>query len=308
VYVQDLIKLSGKFNVLAGIRWSYVETKGIDSTALQSGAKTKGQTRYDAAFSPRLGLVYKPSTTTSFFLSYANSFVVNTGQDVEGKTLKPSLIDQYEAGVKNSFFNGRLSANFTVYRILNNNLAQTAPFLRDGTPNNSSGIKQLTGQTTSDGVEVDLATHPVKGLDILAGYSYNYMRYTKTDTTVGSYKTGERMVNNPAHTANSSVFYTVTSGLLKGVKAGVTVVYTGDRFAGWNTDVLSTSPVKYRSRIFAVDGFTTIDLSAGYSGKKFSILGKVSNLTNTLNYYVHENYSINPIAPIQFLATLSYKL
>jgi len=308
VYAQDLIKLSSKFNVLAGLRWSYVETKGIDSTALQTGAKTKGITRYDAAFSPRLGLVYKPSVTTSFFVSYTNSFVVNTGQDIEGKAVKPSLIDQYEAGVKNEFFNGRLSANLTVYRILNNNLAQTAPFLRDGTPNNNSGIKQLTGQTTSDGVEVDIATHPVKGLDILAGYSYNYMRYTKTDTTVGSFKTGERLVNNPAHTANGSIFYTATSGLLKGVKAGVTVVYTGNRFAGWNTDVLSTNPVKYRTRIFSVDGFTTVDLSAGYSGNRFSIMGKVSNLTNTLNYYVHENYSINPIPPTQFLATLSYKL
>lgn len=308
VYAQDLIKLSSKFNLLAGVRWSYVKTAGIDSTALLTGAKTKGTDRTDAAFSPRVGLVYKPTTSTSFFVSYANSFVVNTGQDVQGKALKPSLIDQYEAGVKNEFLDGRLSANLTVYRILNNNLAQTAPFLLDGTPNNSSGIKQLTGQTTSDGVELDLATHPVKGLDILAGYSYNYMRYTKTDTTVGSFKTGERLVNNPAHTANGSVFYTVPAGTLKGLKAGATVVYTGSRFAGWNTDVTSTSPVKYRTRIFSVEGFTTIDLSAGYSGKKFSLMGKVSNLTNTLNYYVHENYSINPIPPTQFIATVSYKL
>ncbi|HET7899304.1 MAG TPA: TonB-dependent receptor, partial [Flavisolibacter sp.] len=129
VYVQDLIKLSPTFNVLAGVRWSYVDTKGIDSTSLLTGEKTTGENRSDAAFSPRFGLVYKPSTSTSFFLSYSNSFVVNSGQDIEGNALKPSLIDQYEAGVKNEFFNGRLSANLTVYRILNNNLAQTAPFL-----------------------------------------------------------------------------------------------------------------------------------------------------------------------------------
>ena len=307
VYVQDLVKLSSKFNVLAGIRWSAVNTKGIDSTNLLTGAQTKGKNRYDQAFSPRLGLVYKPSQNTSFFVSYSNSFVVNTGQDIEGKAVKPSLIDQYEAGVKNEFFNGLLSANVTAYRILNNNLAQTAPFRLDGTPNNDASIKQLTGQTTSDGVEVDLAAHPVKGLDILAGYSYNYMRYTKTDTTKGSFKTGERLVNNPAHTANGSVFYTFGKGLLNGLKTGVTVVYTGDRFGGWNTDVATTNPVTYRTRIFPVEGFTTIDLSAGYTYKKISVMGKVSNLTNTLNYYVHENYSINPIPPTQFIATVSYK-
>jgi iron complex outermembrane receptor protein len=307
VYVQDLVKISSKFNVLAGLRLSVVDTKGIDSVNMLTGVRTTGQNRNDLAFSPRFGIVYKPFTTTSFFASYSNSFVVNTGQDVDGNAVKPSLVDQYELGVKNEFFNGLLSANITLYRIFNNNLAQTAPFLKDGTPNNNTNIKQLTGQTTSDGIEVDVASHPVKGLDLTAGYSYNYMRYTKTDTTVGSFKTGERLIHNPAHTANGSVFYTFTKGKLNDLKLGITAYYIGNRFGGWNTDVLSTNPVKYRTRIFPVDGYATVDVSAGYRYKKFSLLAKVSNLTNTLNYYVHENYSINPIPPTQFLATVSYK-
>ncbi len=307
VYLQDLVKLSSKFNVLAGVRWSYVETKGIDSLNLLTGAKTTGKNKYDQAFSPRFGIVYKPFKTTSVFGSYSNSFVVNSAQDIDGNTLKPSIIDQFELGVKNEFFNGLFSVNVTAYRIINNNLAQTAPFLKDGTPNNNSSIKQLTGQTTSDGIEVDLAGHPIKGLDIIAGYSYNFMRYTKTDTTLGSFKTGERLVNNPAHTANGSIFYTFKNGHFKGLKTGVTVVYVGERFGGWNTDITATNPIKYRTRIFPVDGYATIDLSAGYTFKKFMVMGKVSNLTNTLNYHVHENYSINPIPPTQFVATISYK-
>jgi iron complex outermembrane receptor protein len=316
LYVQDLVKVSPRFNVLVGGRWSYVENIGIDSTNLLTGAKVTGKTRFDNAFSPRVGLVYKPSATTSVFASYSNSFTVNTGQDIEGKTLPPSIIDQYELGVKNELFGGKLSANVTLYRILNNNLAQTAPFLLDGeTQNTNSSIKMLSGETTSDGVEVDLAAHPMSGFDILVGYSYNYMRYTRTDTSAGSFKTGERLVNNPAHTANGSIFYTFNQGSLKGLKLGAMVVYIGDRFSGWNTDVVKKTnsagqivgPFTYRSRIFEVDGFTTIDLSAGYTFKKISVIGKVSNITNTLNYYVHENYSINPIPPTQFIATVSYK-
>jgi iron complex outermembrane receptor protein len=316
IYVQDLIKLSPKFNVQVGGRWSYVETVGIDSTNLLTGAKTKGKTRFDNAFSPRVGLVFKPTGNTSVFASYSNSFNVNTGQDIYGVALAPSLVNQYELGVKNELLNGKLSANLTLYRIVNNNLAQTAPFLLDGTTQNTnSNIRMLSGETTSDGVEVDLAAHPLQGLDIYAGYSYNYMRYTKTDTSAGSFKTGERLVNNPAHTANTSIFYTFGNGVLKGFKVGAMVMYVGDRFGGWNTDIVKqtnnrgqiTGPFNYRSRIFAVDGFTTIDLSAGYTWKKVSVLGKVSNLTNAMNYYVHENYSINPIPPTQFIATLSYK-
>jgi iron complex outermembrane receptor protein len=203
-----------------------------------------------------------------------------------------------------------LSANVTVYRIINNNLAQTAPYLLDGKSNSNTNIKMLSGETTSDGVEVDLAASPLSGLNITAGYSYNYMRYTKTDTTIGSFQTGERLVNNPAHTANGSIFYTFGKGRLEGLKIGATIVYLGDRFAGWNSDVALNAITKqkyYRDRLIEVGGFTTIDISAGYTIKKISLLAKVSNVTNTYNYSVHENYSVNPIPPTQVSATISYR-
>jgi iron complex outermembrane receptor protein len=91
---------------------------------------------------------------------------------------------------------------------------------------------------------------------------------------------------------------------LNGLKLGAAVFYVGDRFGGWNNTIDQTQNY---SRLIPVDGFTTIDLSAGYSIKRFSLLAKVSNLTNTYNYYVHENYSINPIPPTQFVATVAYK-
>lgn len=304
IYVQDLVKLSEKFNVLAGVRWSWVKTEAIDSTNLLNGAKTAGKTRYDNAFSPHFGIVYKPLPTTSLFASYSNSFTVNTGTDIDGQALRPSVIDQYEVGVKNDFFKGKFSVNVTAYRIINNNLAQTAPFLRDGTQNNNSNIKVLTGQTTSDGVEVDLGGHPVEGLELMAGYSYNYARYTKTSDKTGSFITGERLVNNPAHTANGSVFYTFKNGMVKGLKLGALVLYTGDRVAGFNNTVGQTQAY---SRLVPVKGFTTADISAGYTYKKVSLMLKVSNVTNTFAYIVHENYSVNPIAPRQLIGTVSYR-
>ncbi|RYY08926.1 MAG: TonB-dependent receptor, partial [Chitinophagaceae bacterium] len=83
------------------------------------------------------------------------------GQDIYGVALKPSVVDQYEIGLKNELLAGKLSANLTLYRIVNNNLAQTAPYLLDGiTQNTNANIKMMSGETTSDGVEVDLAAHP----------------------------------------------------------------------------------------------------------------------------------------------------
>jgi iron complex outermembrane receptor protein len=305
IYAQDLIRLSSKFNLLAGVRWSYVQTVGIDSTNLLNGAKTKGTTRNDNAFSPRFGLVYKAAESTSLFGSYASSFSVNTGTDIYGSALPPSIIDQYEAGIKNDFFKGMLSVNLTFYHIVNNNLAQTAAIDKDGNQNSNTSIKVLSGQTKSDGVELDVAAQPITGLSILAGYSYNNARYTKTDTTKGSFIEGEKLVNNPSNTANASVFYAFSKGGLRGFKLGATLLYIGDRFGGNNNTV---GQAQLYSRVIPVEGYTVVDVSAGYTYKKVSVMARLSNITNTLNYLVHENYSINPLPPRQFVATVSYKL
>ena len=60
-------------------------------------------------------------------------------------------------------------------------------------------------------------------------------------------------------------------------------------------------------RDIPLEGYTTIDASVGYNWKKFSILCKLSNITNELNYTVHENYSVNPIAPRQIMTSLRFK-
>lgn len=303
-YVQDLIALSDKFKVLAGVRWSLQESRPVNTNYLAKDSVALGKIQTDRAFSPRIGLVYRPTPTTSLFVSYSNSFGINTGTDIYNNALKPSIIDQFEIGVKNILLKGKLTANITAYRIVNNNLAQTAQFDANGLPNNNAALKELTGQTTSDGIEVDLTATPVEGLSLIAGYSYNKMRYTKTPDTKGSYVEGERLVNTPAHTANYSMMYTVPKGHLKGFQVGAALFYVGDRFGGWNNTIGQTQQY---SRLIAVEGFTTLDFSAGYSFKKISLLAKVSNLTNTFNYYVHENYSINPIPPTQVVATVSYR-
>lgn len=303
-YVQDLISITEKIKLLAGIRWSLQESSPATTTYLAKDSIAKGKVKTDKAFSPRVGLVYRMKPNISFFVSYSNSFSINTGLDIYNNVLPPSIIDQYELGVKNILLKGKLTVNVTAYKIVNNNLAQTAQFDQNGNPNNNSNLKELTGQTTSNGVELDITANPVKGFSVMAGYSFNDMRYTNTPDKVGSYVEGDRLVSTPAHTANTSAFYTISKGKLNGLKFGASVFYVGDRFGGWNNTI--GQPQSY-SRLIPVEGFTTVDVTAGYTIKRFSLLAKVSNLTNALNYYVHENYSINPIAPRQFVATVAYK-
>ena len=295
-FVQDLISLTEQFKVLAGVRWSFQKTPTTTINTLASGVDSKGSAadKIDKAFSPKFGLIYQPVSSTSIYASYANNFTSNTGIDIATNgPMGPSIIDQYEAGIKNDFFKGKLSANLTVYRIKNDKFAQTA--LADPTK------REFSGATASDGVEIDVSGVVLPGLNFIAGYAYNYMRYTSTLAVTGIV-VGERVVGTTKNTANGTVFYTFQDGAVKGLKFGASAFYTGDRNGGRNTTKNNSS-----SGIIPLSAFTTFDFSAGYSWKKISLLAKVANISNELNYFVHENYSVNPIPPRQFVTTLSYK-
>lgn len=325
-YAQDLISFTDKIKFLAGIRWSWQETepitykeKVIDGkliTAENAIAEPGSVKRFDKAFSPKAGLVYQPVPSMSLFASYASSFTPNTGTNVYKEALEASIIDQIEFGVKKEFLDGKLTSNVTLYQIENSNLAQTSQFLADGTTLNADpNIKVLGGGTRSKGVEIDINARPIEGLNIIAGYSYNDMRYIKTSGTHGSFIEGDRVARTPQNTANLSFFYTLPSGALKGLSFGAIGNYVGDRLGGWNDDYqwkeTSTGSGNYvisiRDRDIPLNGYATVDVSAGYTWRKFSVLVKLSNITNELNYTVHENYSVNPIAPRQVLGSIKYK-
>ena len=302
IYFQDLISIQEKIKILAGIRWSWLAAQA-ENNNLISNSITKDNKQISSAFSPKIGIVYQPTNNTSIFTSYSNSFTPNTGVTIYNETLKPSIIDQYEIGIKKDCFKGLLSTNITFYTIINTNLAQTAELNLDGTPNTNSNIKTLNGETTSKGLEIDISSSPIQGLTIFAGYSYNEMKFTKSNGAFGSFIEGERLTRTPSNTANFSAFYTINNGKLNGVSFGVIGNYIGERLGGWNNTYGQTMS----DRRIPINGFSTFDLSLGYKWNSFSILSKLSNIGNVLNYTVHENYSMNPIAPRQIMTTINYK-
>jgi iron complex outermembrane recepter protein len=292
-YVQDLISFNEYIKLLAGIRYSYQDTEStVYNYTAQKAVITNN---YDGAFSPRIGLVFQPTKTNSLFASYSNSFTVNTGTDINGNALDPSLIDQIELGSKNTLLKERLFANVTVYQITNSNLAQTS--LENG--NADTNIKELAGKTQSKGVELDLIYNPIKGLSILAGYSFNEIKYRESNT----YIVGSQLLYNPKNTANLNVNYKFESGILNGLNVGLINSYVGTRYAGRSTRVQvqndARKPVK-------LDEYFQIDATMGYTIHHFGIRAKLSNLTNELSYNMHDDNSLNPIAPRNYAIALNY--
>jgi iron complex outermembrane receptor protein len=294
IYVQDLVHLSNKFKLLAGVRYSYQQTGS--NVLTYSTNKTASTTYFDEAFSPRLGLVYQPTKNHSFFGSYANSFTLNTGVDITGNALPPSIIDQYEVGLKNELLAGKMSLNVTVYQINNSNLAQIS--LANG--NTNTNVKELAGSVQSKGLEIDVVSRPAKGLVLMAGYSYNETQYVQSNTFVE----GSLLRYNPNHTANASANYRVEVGKLRGLNIGLTAVYIGQRFAGRSTR-LQVANDAYR--LVTLPSYTQLDATVGYGFKNVYLRGKVGNVSDKISYNVHDDNSVNPIMPRNYSLTLGVR-
>ncbi len=301
IYVQDLMHFSEKIKLLTGIRYSYQDTRSdktsFDATTQNPKTQIKGDVlaNYDDAFSPRIGLIYQPTQNHSVFASYSNSFEINTGLDDNSNALSPSLINQYEVGVKNILFKERLFLNFTAYQISNDKFYQQS--LNNG--NTYSYIKVLAGEVRSQGIEVDVVANPVKGLSILAGYSFNETKYIKSDYFIE----GSQLKYNPKNTANLNFNFNFETGKLKGLNFGLINTYFGTRYAGRPTRVQVAGDTR---KLINVDDYFQVDGTLGYTLKKWSVRTKLSNVFNELNYNIHDDNSLNPIAPRNYSVTLNY--
>ena len=306
VFVQDFITLTSKFKILAGLRWSYIENKSGENKDFIKNNQIQSSGTVDHAFSPKFGIVFTPDQNLTLYGTYTNSFSANAGTDIFLNSLKPSVIDQYEIGLKKNFWNNAVALNLSAYQIINQNFYQTAEFDRFGNPNSNSDVKDFSGKLSSKGVELDITGNPSKNLSLIAGVSYNHSVYKNTPDNFG-YVENQRLVRTPATTANASVFYKFSNDL-NGFLAGASVYFIGDRIAGWNDTKATLNDRNQVSRLIPLSNYTTVALSAGYEEKKFSIMAKVGNLFDVVNYNVHENYSVNPITPRNFYITLTYKL
>jgi iron complex outermembrane receptor protein len=139
-------------------------------------------------------------------------------------------------------------------------------------------------------------------VSLIGGYSYNDTRYTESNV----YIKNSRLRYNPQHTGNLSVYYTFTQiDFLKGLNIGFTSQYVGNRVAGRSTRTNVESDVY---KLMTIPDYFLFNASVGYSKNNISLRVKISNLLNELSYNVHDDNSVNPIAPRQFSATISYKL
>jgi iron complex outermembrane recepter protein len=117
VFAQNLLSIGEKVKILAGGRFD-VEFDGVFKDNLTGESET---TDSASGFAPRVGIVYQPTEPVSLYTGWSRSFLPQSGTDREGNPFVPITGDQFEVGVKNEFFDGKLSTTLAAYQITRQN-------------------------------------------------------------------------------------------------------------------------------------------------------------------------------------------
>lgn len=166
--VEDAAYAVARFSVADSLR---LIVGGRVSNWSKDGKTPAARYEFDhhGVFTPYAGLLYELDAQHSAYASYTDIFNPQNYRDRDGDYLDPLTGKSYEVGVKGEYFGGRLNASLAVFRIEQDNLAQTdAGYLVPGTSNQAYYAAQ---GTTSEGYEIEVAGELAPGWKLTAGWT-----------------------------------------------------------------------------------------------------------------------------------------
>ena len=285
-YVSDVLNITEKLSVMASVRVDEFRGK----TSYYASEEVKGQ----IAISPKFGAVYQIiENKVSVFGNYMNGFKnVEPGQvDVDGTNTRtanfdPEHANQFEFGLKTNLYKDIISASLSYYDINVDNRVMSDP--------NNPNASIQGGEVESKGVELSVTVNPVKGLNIIAGYSNNKSEVIKE--TAGDGYLGLRPEEaGPETLVNLWANYAITSGSLKGFGIGFGGNHASEHKT-LNRSVIGT---------FTLPDYTILNSALSYTNDKFNIILKVNNLLNE-KYYTGWS-TVTPQRLRSLTAGLTYK-
>lgn len=247
-YVQDLVSLSDKWKALAGVRYDRFEQETRQRLAGQANLS-----RIDTGWSPRAGLVFQPTESQSYYVSFSKSFQPSAESfplAANNAQIAPEETTNKEIGAKFDFFDGRASASAALFQLERTNIKSTDPA--------APGVLVPVGVQRTDGLELTFAGELPQGWQIWSGYAYLDARVTSSPTPGLQ---GKRATLTSEHSAN----LWLTKALGNGWRAGAGINYVGDRMA----DPANT---------VTLPGYTTMDAMVGYKWQKLDLQLNLLNL------------------------------
>nr|WP_286197283.1 TonB-dependent siderophore receptor [Variovorax boronicumulans] len=166
-YIQDVVHLSPQWKALAGLRYDNFQA---DMNSISAAAvTTSSDLSYSSLWSSRFGLLFQPSATQSYHISYGTSF--NTSADTYQYTdqrtadVPAEKSRNIEIGAKLDWLDGQLSTRAALFR--------TEKYNERTTDSDFAGnFPVLSGKRHSQGVELDVVGRVTSKLEVYLSYSW----------------------------------------------------------------------------------------------------------------------------------------
>lgn len=207
---------------------------------------------------PYAGLVYDIDDNWSTYASYTSIFQPQNKRDSSGKYLSPITGNNYEIGLKSDWMNSRLTTTLAVFRIEQDNLAQST-----GTPiagSNGETAYKSTNGTVSKGVEFEVNGAITDNWQMTFGAT----RYVAEDNEGNAVNP-----NLPRTTVKLFTRYRLPAMPELTVGGGV----------NWQNSVYSDTVTPYGTFRAEQGSYALVDLFTRYQvTKNFSLQGNLNNL------------------------------
>lgn len=271
LYAKLTFRPVERLALIGGARLSWYEGEST-TTTLATGSVAGGRSEDNGHVTPYGGLVYDLDEQHSLYASYSQVFKPQTEVGADGRVIDPREGEQYEIGIKGSYYGGDLNTRLTAFQLTDENRATDADAL-------SATIDYVAaGKTRIRGGEFEISGYLTPQWEVLAGYTY-----MKTETLSGDENAIFTLM--PRHQASLWTTYTLDGGALNGLGIGGGVTAMSD-FSVTRTGITQTAPgyavVDAKLSYPITDKLTaTLDANNLLDRKYYSRVGSVG----TFNFY-----------------------
>ena len=290
IYLQEQLEFS-IVKVLLGLRKEFFQ----DFLNYKESNEEKIEQQ---ALIPRVGLVITATDNINFYSTWMKGFEpqsadTQSNPDRYGGPFDPVYSELYEVGAKTDWFNKRLSATASVFKIIQQNTLYPASPAVPGKPD----LKMQIGEEESNGFEFDLAGEITPNWSILASYAYIDARITKTATNSEKDFDMQRP-STPRHSGNIWTKYIITEGPLKHLGLG----------AGYNFVTERYGQVGRRVNTTVYPGYGLVNAVLYYKINQIQLQLNLNNVLNQTHWVGgYDKLRSFPGAPRNINASVTYK-
>lgn len=267
-YAQLDWKPDDRWDAIAGFRLNEthehkdsVHLDGFDSSLDEFDTASRDVVRLSATLGASYRAWSRGGSDAVFYADYRDAFkpgAIDFGPDNTPDILEPETAQSYEAGLKGSLADARLS--YQVEAFLEN-------FANLVVPNPLTGELENAAKERLQGAEIETRFALAPDLALAANLAYHDARFTRFTTVDDSGApvnvAGKQLTLSPQILASAGLFYTPPQGL----DATLVATYVGQRWL--NEENTAPAPA-----------YATIDATLGYRMSRYGLTLSASNLTN----------------------------